>query len=345
MGCAVNQCYSTKAVTITTKMVIVTTEDGNYRMYTTTATTVKEPELPTELPEVDSGEAEAQFVLKYFPSAIAKITPTSTPEEGDASGSLSTGALAGIVTGAIAFLILVIVAAFIVIRHLNKVIAAVSVSKASTSSRPPMRYFKPTDSEVDALSVDPLMMSPHPSHMRKESAIDGASSTDQTPNSFHAAMSTVNSQYQSVGNPEVTSYFDGADGRFSQFTMRSRAESQGMYAHVRHWSNASEDSDVGRPGAISPTGMSELDSKEMAAELPGSPSSIGSHMEDALRRFSSWSTTRPPNIHQRMRSGEIAGLGVVDEEIHGFYGPLDGMVGQTKTERPESWHEGDDAKM
>lgn len=367
MGCAVNQCYSTEGTTITTDMTVTTTKDGDTRTYTTKRTTVQEPDVPTELPTVNVDEDGEQQVLKYFPSSVPKETEMASNDDNEGGGGgLSTAQLAGIVTGAVAFLILVIVAAFIVIRHLNKVVAAVGDSKQSSSSatRPPMKQFKPTDSEIDALSVDPLMMTPQPRNPRKDPTSDVVSSTDETPSSFAGAyqpVSAVNSRHASWDdNGHIGSYFDAISGRNRRFSMQSggapssqnrvSADSQGTYMHVRHWSDASDGSNDARhpPNTL----VTELEARSVIPELPGSPTTVGSPTEDQRRRSSGGTSisgvmARPPVAHQRLRSGTARGneLGVVDEEIHGFHGPRDRMVGQTEAHRPESpgsWHEGDD---
>lgn len=382
MGCAVNQCYSTEAVTVIETMTVTTTEDGERTTYTTRSTSVSEPDIPTELPEVDSGQEEEQFRLKYFPSAIPKESPTTSPDDDDDGGSsLSSGTLAGIVAGAVAFLVIVIVAAFIIIRHLNKVVAAVGHSDQSGTSssrtRPPMKQFRPTDSEIDGFSVDPLMMSPRPSAVRMgSSTLDGASSSDVTPSSFagaYQAVSTVqsNSRHQSWDSAgRVSSYFDTVPGKQARFSVQSAVQnpsrvsgdSSGTYMHVRHWSNASEDSHDGNnhsnpslnnPVAPSPPVLlTELEAKSVVPELPGSPTdtNVGSPTEDYRRRSGSGPSisnvlSSSGTAHQRVRSGTTKGgdLDVVTEEMHGFHGPPDRMAG--RTERPGSrgsWKTGDD---
>lgn len=369
MGCARNQCYSTEATTITTEMAVTATEDGDTRTYTTKTTTVKEPDMPTKLPDVDVGAEGEQQVLKYFPSSVPKETDMASSdsddddddEGGGGGGGLSKGQLAGIVTGAVAFLILVIVVAFIIIRHLNKVVAAVGTPNKSASSRarPGMKQYKHTDSEVDALSVDPLMLNPRSAHRRQGSAADVASSTDETPSSFaggYHPVSTANSRHTSWdGAGNIGSYFDGIPARNARFSVQSSGAGStppnrsspdpqgGAYTHVRHWSNASDESTEGT-NPIPNTLLTELEATSVVPELPGSPgtTAMGSPTEDQRRRsnssvsISSVMVGPPPGTHQRMRSGTARGneLGIVDEEIHGFHGPQDRMAGQTGAHQP-----------
>lgn len=370
MGCAVNQCYSTEAKTITTTRIITTTKNGNPTTYETIATTVKIPEAPTVLPtggsSDDSGNND-QFVFKYFPSAVPKVSPTSAAEDDDGGGSgLSTGALAGIIAGAVAFLIIVLLAAFIIIRHLNKVVATVSSSlqSNSTKSRPPMREFKPTDSEVDVFSVDPLMASPRPTVPRQDSAVDSQlgmgsptySSGDPTPSGLAAGAyqsmpeSASNSRHTSFDVMSGISYFDGSgqppranqqSGIISTAAMnRMSNDSRGAYAHVRHWSNASEGSEGREVGGWNST-PKELEAKIYMPELPHSSSTVASPHEEQGRTSASVSSpgamARPPLVHQRKRSdqqGRSDALGILTEEMHGFHGPSNHLVGQTVSHRP-----------
>ncbi|KAK7421568.1 hypothetical protein QQZ08_009913 [Neonectria magnoliae] len=361
-----NQCYSTKPVTVTTTMVITTTEDGSRTTYRTTAVTVKTPDEPTAV--IDANDDGDQYVLKYFPSSIPKESPSSSADGDEGrSGGLSTGALAGIIAGSVAFLIVVLVAAFIIIRHLNKVVAAVSTPKRSdaSKSRPSMKEFKPTDSEIDAFSVDPLMVPPRPSAPGPESsnpspynlASPDYSSNDPTPNGGATGYQPVST---SAGNSRHTSfdatvpsddYFNAnlGNARFSHQSAisaptvanRRSIDSHGMYAHVRNYSNASDNSDGnGTPGWNQAAAM-ELEAQPYVPELPHSPSSVAFPREER-RRSSGGSTAsgtpRPPLATQRQRNRSDSfgqpGLGVVDEEIYGFYGPPNYLVGQTDSHRP-----------
>ncbi|PCD23097.1 hypothetical protein FGRA07_04467 [Fusarium graminearum] len=88
---------------------ITTTIQGERTTYRTTAIEVETPTVPTALPTVDAGDNNDQAVLKYFPSAIAKESPiSSSGKDNDDKGGLSTGALAGIIAGSVAFLIIVL---------------------------------------------------------------------------------------------------------------------------------------------------------------------------------------------------------------------------------------------
>ena len=356
MACAINQCYSTSLETITSEIVITTTSRGDAVTITTETVTVRTPDAPTELPGGIPGDDsdDSQQVLKYYQPAVAKTQPTEDPDDGGGDGGLSKGALGGIIAGAVAFLIIVIVGAYIIIRHLNQVVAAVgtnSKQSSSNNSRPPIRDFKPTDSEVDALSVDPLMMSSRYKMAASVGISDNVSSTDMTPSSFagvYQPASIAGSRHTSMEMGNVTGYFDNvptttAAARFSAQSAstgvhRMSADSQGTYTHLRQCSNASEASSDGgdayRPG-VTYNGMlaTELEARSIVPELPGSPSTIGSPRMGGM--------ARPPATHQRMRSGtgELSELGVVDEEIHGYHGPTDRVTGHTRDDSDHGWQQ------
>ncbi|KAG5660993.1 hypothetical protein KAF25_002636 [Fusarium avenaceum] len=374
MACGVNQCYSSEPVTVTSTMVITTTIRGERTTYRTTAITVETPTVPTALPTVDAGENNDQAVLKYFPSTIPKVSPTMSADEGDSNnGGLSTGALAGIIAGSVAFLIIVLVAAFIIIRHLNKVVAAVGTPKTSNGSNShsrPTREFKTADSEVDELSANPLihpsMIPPRPTNPGPDSAATSPfgivspdrSSNEPTPggNGYHAVAGSANTSrhpsFDAMGNRD--DYFSavaaGDQQRTSQISRftgstrnRSSTDSHGTYTHVRNYSNASEGSD-GTPGVMAGAhSTAELEATPYIPELPSSPSSVVFPRDE--RRRSSGSAASVPNrpaISQRQSSGirtrsdsqGQSNLSIVNEEMHGFYGPSEHLVGQTDSHRP-----------
>ncbi|KAF5027446.1 hypothetical protein F66182_467 [Fusarium sp. NRRL 66182] len=356
-------------------MLITTTIQGERTTYRTTAVTVEAPSVPTALPTVDLGENNDQAVLKYFPSSIPKVSPTSSSDNDDGGAAgLSTGALAGIIAGSVAFLIIVLVAAFIIIRHLNKVVAAVSESKTSNKSSGsnsqsrPKRGFKTTDSEADELSANPLihpsLIPPRPANPGPDSAATspfGPASADQssnepTPgvNGYHivpgSAGTSRHASFDAMGNRD--DYFSsGQNGeqrssQISRFTgstrNRSSTESYGAYIHVRNYSNASEGSD-GTPGVMAGSqSTAELEAIPYVPELPSSPSSVAFPRDERRRSSGSVASvaSRPP-VTQRPSGGtrirsdsQGQSLSIVSEEMHGFYGPSEHLVGQTDSHRP-----------
>ncbi|OHW96495.1 hypothetical protein CSPAE12_04875 [Colletotrichum incanum] len=361
LGCAVSACYSTDPSTYTVTTTMTTTNDVTQVMTTTvTATTVLTPSRPTTAPTalatMDANDPD-QVVFKYYPSTVPKQQPLSGSDDGN--DGLTTGQIAGIVAGGVGLLIIVLVAAWIIIRHLNKVVQAVETSNKGTSSsaksRPSMYQFKPTPSEVDDMSVDPLMISPRPSHRRHDSdTTDFTPSYQGTPGSVGdyqpVPQGSGSDRHASYDSAYTGGYFDVPDRRqrVSQGSSawiglhRGSTDSQGTYAHLRHWSNASEASSDHENGGTR-TPLQELDSTPYVPELAATP--VPDAASDARRRSANSLSgmSRPPAVHQRRRSSEggngrgrsdssaAVGLSVVSEdtEVIGHYGPSDRATGQT----------------
>ncbi|KDN63725.1 hypothetical protein CSUB01_03188 [Colletotrichum sublineola] len=350
---------------------MTTTKDATHVMTTTlTATTVLTPSRPTTAPTalatMDAQDPD-QVVFKYYPSTVPKEQPLSS-NTNDSDG-LTSGQIAGIVAGGVGLLIIVLVAAWIIIRHLNKVVQAVETSNKGTSSgaqsRPSMYQFKPTPSEVEDMSVDPLMMSPRPSHRRHDSdtATDFTSSYRGTPGSVGeyqpVPQGSGSDRHASYDSAYTGGYFDVPDRgqRVSQGSSawiglhRGSTDSQGTYAHLRQWSNASEaNSDHGSVDNRTP--FQELDSTPYVPELAATPVPDAVALAEARRRSAGGQLgmSRPPAVHQRRRSSEggngrgrsdssaAAGLSVVSEdaEVIGRCGPSDRVAGQTSVGKERS---------
>jgi hypothetical protein len=351
MGCAISACYSTQPSTATVTQTVTTTQDGVPTTATVTATTVVVPSPPSVAPDLTATQA----VAKFYPSYVPKVSPLSVTPDSNSSSGLTTPQIAGIVGGAVGLLIIVGVAAYIIIRHLNNVVRVVETNMNSSSgskTRPPMNKFKPTGSEVDALSVDPLMISPRPAHRRYDSGSDVppdstpdiGTGSNGTPSPYHEYQpaplggSAVSDRHTSFDSAGHGSYFDVASGRFVHYTQqptlggtgtgtaRQSTDSQGTtYNHLRHWSNASEyTNDGASPGVQSPHYV-ELDPTPFIPELPATPTT---EAPGSPRRRSSGSiapiSSRPPltqpphrrsDAHARGRSDSSTGapLGIVAE--------------------------------
>ncbi|KAI9163114.1 hypothetical protein HJFPF1_04712 [Paramyrothecium foliicola] len=349
MGCAPNQCYSTNPETITTRMVITTTRNGDETTITTTRTSVRTPTVPTALPTVDSNQNDGQVVLKFFPSSVAKVSAEAAPEEVNDDQGLSKGALGGIVAGAIIFLIIVLVAAWLILRRLNKVAQAIKAPKPPSAPRnkPQMAQtrYQPTESEIDGVSIDPLMVSPpasvSPRHFRSGQPTPDYSVRSQTPSSFAGGYQAVspgeNAQptYDMSGN--IIGYFDHppmkprrAPSTTAPSMPRVSEDSQSTFAHGRQWSNASETSDqdvsMAARAKIPPR---ELEGDPYVPELVGSPrSAMVSPLDETDAAFSLLQplhvTRKKSNNMGPTRSETTGGpsnyLGIVDEETSGFQG-------------------------
>lgn len=196
MGCASNACYSTEPSTYTLTRTVTITDSADEAMITTeTETTVSTPSPPTATPT--AADDDADVVIKFYPSSVSKVEPElvesdsdddddDDSDEGGGGGGLTTGHIVGIVIGAVALLVIVLLAAFLIMRRLNKVVKAVESKQGTTrdsngtKTQTAYRSEKPTISELDDRSVDPLTMmmmmstsSPRPCHHRADSDSDG----------------------------------------------------------------------------------------------------------------------------------------------------------------------------
>ncbi|KAH7320794.1 hypothetical protein B0I35DRAFT_477344 [Stachybotrys elegans] len=339
MACGLNQCYSTQATTITTTILVTTTDDGTTRTLTSLATQVSTPEAPTRLP---TNSDEDDQILKFFPTAIPKETPAPQNDDDDGDdGGLSTGQLAGIVTGAVVFLIIILVTAYIIIRHLNNVVRLAagggnnSQRSGTAQTRTTIKQFDAADSEIDGKSINPLMYLTSRGHRARARRYNGggsditrsdvSSSARPTPSSFNGAYQSV-----SMGSPRqgsfdmagnlVDGYFPRVNAASPPMTQvnnnsssnnnnnnnvgapsvgRPSSESQATYAHGRQISNASESSNDA--GGMSAR-ILELEAHPYVPELddPSSEPMISPLESTRLSTYGIMS--RPPPTHQHSRS-------------------------------------------
>ncbi|EFQ35132.1 uncharacterized protein GLRG_10276 [Colletotrichum graminicola M1.001] len=217
-----------------------------------------------------------------------------------------------------------------------------------------MYQFKPTPSEVEDMSVDPLMMSPRPSHRRHDSDTDFTPSYRGTPGSVGdyqpVPQGSGSDRHASYDSAYTGGYFDVPDRsqRVSQGSSawiglhRGSTDSQGTYAHLRNWSNASEaSSDHG--GVDNRALLQELDSTPYVPELAATP--VSDALAEARHRTAGGllGMSRPSAVHQRRKSSEggngrgrsdslaAVGLSVVSEdtELIGHNRPSDLAMGHT----------------
>ncbi|KAJ6439374.1 salicylate hydroxylase [Purpureocillium lavendulum] len=312
MGCAVNQCYSTAPTTMVNTMVITTSASGGKKsVYTTTQTTVGTPDVPTALPTVVAGDGnDEQKVLKYFPSVVAKTSPT-----GDASGAggggISGAQLGGIVAGVVAFVIILIVAGFLLFRRLRRKKKGGNKHDESGGAGSGGRHlagekgkpFQTADSDNDTMSVDPLMMLPStasasPPYMHRpspglDSRVSGNSpdpfgaTSDQTPTSYAGGIQSVG-RGGGTGRPEdsrhpswdsnsnnnntITSgYFDAQYAQRNQRHQRLvSSEAGGVARTVSRMTHDSRPTFFGHGRDVSDT--SDASSSVAYAETEGRPS-------------------------------------------------------------------------
>ncbi|KAG0648882.1 hypothetical protein D0Z07_4632 [Hyphodiscus hymeniophilus] len=221
-ACAVNGCYATSISTFVFTETVTTTDAENLpHKITSTITTASSPTLPTD---VASNTAPIGVIAKVTPTqtAIPKTNPTSS----SSSIGLTKGQLGGIIGGAVALLAVLILATFFMFRRLNKVVAALtaSQSRTRTSSNKPSRKARPSDSDMDTLSIDPLMMNPseasrsvrfpsHPSLVYGPAhEVDGSSSSPPVSDSPFSPQSLRFNHYSRGYNPVPTSESNSSPG-------------------------------------------------------------------------------------------------------------------------------------
>ncbi|KAI5456709.1 hypothetical protein BGZ63DRAFT_457996 [Mariannaea sp. PMI_226] len=150
-------------------------------------------------------------IQTHLSDAIAMPSPTETSVEGGGHG-LSPGEIIGIVVGSVGFLAFILTAVFMVIRNLDAVAKSVSRSEKPESRRSANFKFQPHDSEIDALSVDPLMMNTRNSDPRQTDPLMAESLTGTG-----AAFMTDPVMDTPTADPtEVESYYEPSSGTREQ---------------------------------------------------------------------------------------------------------------------------------
>lgn len=158
MGCGISNCYSTEIVTLTLTETTTTTDAGVAQTLVNTLTTAITPQSPTGI--ATTGVSGVVPKITSPPEAAIAKTKASKTSSG---GGLTTPQLGGIIGGAVLILIVLLVATFFIIRRLNNVKVIVEASRSS-SSGPYSRHSRPKPAaatpDIDAMSIDPLMMAP-----------------------------------------------------------------------------------------------------------------------------------------------------------------------------------------
>ncbi|KAL2197132.1 hypothetical protein P885DRAFT_35982 [Corynascus similis CBS 632.67] len=159
-ACGADRCYPTEPVT-TTVLQTITTTSGTVTVTRTRPTkAVVTPTIPTE----SSGDTDG--VAKFIPTSVPKVPATSPSSE--PSGGLSGGAVGGIIAGVVVLLIVVVLAAFLIIRRLKRVEDIMESKRGSSSGKKTRsqtqaqmeQYGRQLHSDVDDMSIDPLMVAP-----------------------------------------------------------------------------------------------------------------------------------------------------------------------------------------
>ncbi|PNY25685.1 Uncharacterized protein TCAP_04377 [Tolypocladium capitatum] len=302
MGCAVNQCYSTDPTTVTQTMVVTSTDRGVATVYTTTATTVGSPAPPTAFPTGGAGGGD-QKVLKYFPSAVPKVTP---PGGSGSGGGISAAQLGGIVAGSISSVGIALVAAFLLFRRFSARRRGGGGSSIggsdSSEGRDDVKAGAQTKeghaagSDADAMSVVPLMMSsPRPSQPRPGPGIDsqtgpgraeivsatsfaggsqsvGGTASRHTSTQHDGAGTTLSRLDSLLGLPQRSSEQESIVGHTLSCISR---DSRPLYSLVRRRSDASSASGAPDTDAVRhPALVVELEARPFIAELPSLPAGV-----------------------------------------------------------------------
>ncbi|KAL6864561.1 hypothetical protein J3F83DRAFT_141983 [Trichoderma novae-zelandiae] len=349
LACGVSRCYSAQPVTETVVSVITTTAGGTVTTLTTTSITVRSPSTPTGFGALDgrTNDDNGSQGADSTPTSVPKYVPSSTNADGDdgQDDSLSTTQLGGIIGGAIALLALVIAAACVMIRHIDRLAAQMSRKSNSSGSR--------TATKQTSLS----------SLSSRSSRTDSTNASTRRSQTRRNARSAARRHRQRRNGLIATSPDDlliqGAHARRGsshdiplQVLTRNANGGSAVVPSSRH-----TDVDVVSPTAIndvsprqlsSPSPLSimstELEASSLAQELAGTSNAAtlaaDSLIHDAqdipptdLPRMA----TRPPLAYQWMRSigllreSEIASPDDyrIEEESHGFYGSRDNVAGRT----------------
>lgn len=154
LGCALSSCYATSVSTFTLTRTLTTT-DAALSPHTLTTTVVSSTVLgaPDATETADSNGIVGKFTPS--PTASEKIKASGSEDTG-----LTTPEIGGIIGGAVAILLVVFLAAYFIIKRLNR---AIRISEAnsrtrSSSSGQRTRRSMARNQDIDAMSVDPLMM-------------------------------------------------------------------------------------------------------------------------------------------------------------------------------------------
>lgn len=344
MGCGVSRCYSTLPVTVTMTTAITSTASGTVATVTITSVTVETPSIPTGFGTLDgrTNEEDTSQTAGASPTSVPKyMPPLADTDGGDSQDSgLSTTQLGGIIGGAAAFLVLVIAAAWILIRHIDKLGGQLSRKPSSSDTRYRIKPESVSDTDSSSSWVGSVNESLRRSRTRRK-ARSTARRHRQRRNGLDAATG------DSLLNERARRRQDYLDNL--ELGTLTRTPN-----HHRDMTPSPEQIDLVSPTPLndaspmllrSPSPVSEeLEASCLAQELAGSSSA--SSMADQFIHYPQeippsdlpMVATRPPLAYQWMRSigllrqSENASpehINIDDEEWHGFYGSRDHMAGRT----------------
>ncbi|KAI1214375.1 uncharacterized protein F4807DRAFT_456013 [Annulohypoxylon truncatum] len=338
MTCGSYTCYGPPSTYTVSEA--VTTTDSKGSTITTEVTTIT-----VITPSASATSATAVGTPKLVASTVSKLpsieTDTSTSSGG--GGGLSSSQIGGIIGGAVALLVVIVLIAGIVIWQLKRTEkatkAAVESKQESSSDQPRSQkslFGKTTISEVDGMDADSVARARN-AHLRSlsDDSTVGGRSPAQTPNLYGSNASTTPPVWQGYFTRLPPS--DSSDGRESSmdsyarhdnggFPQRGSVDSQGPHGHARHVSNASELD--GNANSISELGANDAsDTHESGRQRS---SSITKTPITHVRRGSDpSSSSRGARDNSDTTIGNPLGTLSEENELHGYYGSPDFVVGQT----------------
>ncbi|TFA98349.1 hypothetical protein CCMA1212_009798 [Trichoderma ghanense] len=347
LACGVSRCYSTPPVTETIVTAMTKTASGTITTTTATSTIVRRASTPTGFGALDgrTNDNSDSQAADSTPTSVPKYVPSSTETDGDDDDeeSLSTTQLGGIIGGAIALLALVIAAACVMIRHIDKLAAQMSRKSVSSRSRTATKQTSLSSLNSRSSRTDSTTASTRRSHTRRKTRSE-ARHHRRRRNGFIATRS---------GDLLI----QGAHGRQESFRdiplqvlTRNANGSRAVVPDSRHTDIVSPTAinDVSPRQLSSPSPLSmmstELEASSLAQELAGTSNaatlaadSLIHNAQDIPPTDLPRVATRPPLAYQWMRSigllreSEVADPDDyrIEEESHGFYGSRDHVAGRT----------------
>ncbi|OTA06999.1 hypothetical protein A9Z42_0078090 [Trichoderma parareesei] len=322
---------------------ITTTASGTVTTITTTSVTVHGASVPSGLGSLDGRTNDNSD------SQAAESTPTSVPKYAPSSGddgndeTLSTTQLGGIIGGAIALLALVIAAACVMIRHIDRLAAQMSRNSKSSRSRTATKQ-----TSLSSLSSrSSRTASTEASTRRSQTRRKARSTTRRHRQRRNGCIATRSGDFLIQG---ALGRQGGAQSIPLQVLTRN-ANTDGAFppdSRQRDVVSPTANNDASPRQLSSPSPLSvassELEASSLAQELAGTSNaatlaadSLIHNAQDIPPTDLPKVATRPPLAYQWMRSiGLLRASEITDpddyrieEESHGFYGSSDHVAGRT----------------
>ncbi|TGO39609.1 hypothetical protein BHYA_0051g00500 [Botrytis hyacinthi] len=159
MGCGLSNCYSTAVTTFTLTETLTTTDSNSHtQTFTSTLVTASTPASPS----VPANTSKASAVPKLTPTATAIPKVEATNGSTPTSSGLTKPEIGGIIGGAAFILLVILIAAFCILRRLKKATKAFKEAKTRSGSNVSRshrhRPSYPSPSDMSSISTDPLQM-------------------------------------------------------------------------------------------------------------------------------------------------------------------------------------------